>query len=150
MWHALKVFQPLSRLPLGFFSQTGPPHGLVKNRNLCRVGNGMWPSGSLLEGSPWEGAGCILWPPPLLQPHLSWQTHHPPFLLATLLPDVCVWKTTIFFGQAVLTGVWSLNSNWSLIAFFPTNQNLPSLPLYFGLSRCKLIRFLFYLRLWVC
>ena len=35
-----------------------------------------------------------------------------------------------FFGQVVLTWVWSLNSNCSLIAFLPTVQNLPHLILW--------------------
>ena len=38
-----------------------------------------------------------------------------------------------FFGQVVLTWVWPLNSNCSLIAFLPTVQNLPRLLVYFGI-----------------
>lgn len=43
-------------------------------------------------------------------------------------------KTTIFC-QTVLTGIWSLNSNCSLIAFLPATQNLPGLLVHFGISK---------------
>lgn len=46
---------------------------------------------------------------------------------------LCMLKTTIFC-QAVLTIIWFLNSNCSLIAFLPTIQNLPGLLVYFGIS----------------
>lgn len=74
-------------------------------------------------------------PVPPLQHRFSWQNYHPLFLLAALLQAVCVKNHHFFFCQAVLTGSWSLNSNCSLIASLPTIQNLPSLLVYFGISR---------------
>lgn len=74
-----------------------------------------------------------------LQHRFSWQNYHPLFLLAALLQAVCVknhhFCVCVCVCQAVLTGSWSLNSNCSLIASLPTIQNLPSLLVYFGISR---------------
>lgn len=106
-------------------------------------------AGTDLGGSPlsdgWkgmeEGAGLFFSPHPFQHP-FSWQNYHPLFLLAALLQVVCLRKTKqdktkkhIFFGQAVLTGIWPLNSNHSLITFLPAIQNLPGLLVHFGIGR---------------
>lgn len=72
-------------------------------------------------------------PLPPLQNPFNWQLPPAVSVGSTTASCVCV-KTTIFC-QTVLTGIWSLNSNCSLIAFLPTNQNLPRLPLHFGIYK---------------
>lgn len=109
-------------------------NSLVKNQGALQNRTGMWSCELLLEGGPWEGAEWFFSPLPPWQHHFSWWNYHPLFLLAALLQAVCV-KNHHFFCQAVLTGIWSLNSNCSLIAFLSTIHNLPGLLVYFGRSR---------------
>lgn len=112
-------------MPLGLLTLVGLPSGLGKNQGTLQVQD---------LGVGGVGAEWFFSPLPPLQHHFSWQNYHPLFLLAALLQAVCV-KNYHFFCQAVLTGIWSLNSNCSLIAFLSTIQNLPGLFVYFGISR---------------
>lgn len=115
-------------LTLRLFAQTSPPNGFRKrwepgeNRASCGGARG-----------PWRGSReivCGSAPFPITAP-FSWQSHHPLFLLASLLQAVYA-KNHHFFVKLFWQGFFfsSLNSNSSLIAFLPTTRN------FLGLLQC--------------
>lgn len=119
------------------------PDGLVKNQGALLNRTGIWSRELLLEGGVHRrGQNGALSPTPMTAA----------FELAELPPTVfvgsaiasCVCEKPPFFCQAVLTGIWSLNSNCSLIALLSTIHNLPWSPcILWKIQRCKPIILLF-------